>query len=212
MPRTLPLFAACALTLLFGLLGHSQDSPSLGDLARQAQKDKSSATTKKVFTNDDLSSGSGAASPKSIAGLNTGFAQGGQPATPDKQGTASSPAEDLARMESLLKMVASWDRATLVKNILQGSDVNFPGRSNWEERLFAAKQTYVSQGRVLIQQAKQLEAMAESLQGVHDPNDPRVKDMSARLQQLVQESVRTGAAFQAVVLEGKDLASQASAH
>ena len=34
--------------------GHAQDTPSLGDLARQAQKEKAKDPPKKVFTNDDL--------------------------------------------------------------------------------------------------------------------------------------------------------------
>ena len=206
MPRSLHLFAACALALIFCLPGHGQDSPSLGDLARQAQKDKSNAPAKKVFTNDDLPSSSGLGS----SGPGAGLGQAGQLATPSKQGTASSPSQDLERMESMLNQVDSLDRATLVKNVLQGADSDFPGRSKWEERLFAAKHVYVSQGRALLQKAKQLEASTESLQGIQNPNDPRVKDMNSQLQQLAQEATRTGAAFQAVILEGRDLATQSS--
>ena len=92
MPRSLHLFAACALALIFCLPGHGQDSPSLGDLARQAQKDKSNAPAKKVFTNDDLpsSSGLGSSGPSggSVGGPGAGLGQAGQPATPSKQGTA----------------------------------------------------------------------------------------------------------------------------
>ena len=54
--RQIPhLIAACAFALVFSMPGPGQDSPSLGDLARQAQKDKANnAAPKKVFTNDDL--------------------------------------------------------------------------------------------------------------------------------------------------------------
>lgn len=213
MPRNLCLFATCAMALLFCLPGHGQDSPSLGDLARQAQKDKSNAPApKKVFTNDDLPS----ASPAGLAGLvgtpGAAPAQSGQPGTPGKQAPASTPQQDLARMEAMLNAVDSLDRATLAKNVLQDLNIDFPGRSKWEERLVAAKQAYVSQGRVLLQKAKQLDAEAQSLQGNQNPNDPRLKDLTAHLQQIVQDATRTGAAFQAVMLEGRDLASQAQGH
>ena len=58
MPRTLHLLASFALAAALGLPAQGQDSPSLGDLARQAQKDKANApAAKKVFTNEDLPSG-----------------------------------------------------------------------------------------------------------------------------------------------------------
>jgi hypothetical protein len=39
-----------------------------------------------------------------------------------------------------------------------------------------------------------------------------VKEMSARLQSLTREAVQTDSAFQAIMIEGRDLASQAAAH
>jgi hypothetical protein len=214
MPRNLTLFAACALTLLFGLPGHSQDSPSLGDLARQAQKDKSNTPPKKVFTNEDLPSGSVLGSSGGGLGgsLDAGLGQSGGAAGSSKPGAAPSPLQAVERMEGLMNQLDSMDRATLVKNILQGVDTNFPGRSKWEERLYAAKQAYVSQGHDLAQKARQILAATDSLQGSHDANDPRVKQVSEQLKELVRDGVRADAAFQAVVLEGRDLASQAAPH
>src|SRR5512135_2137928 len=165
-------------------------------MERQAQKDKhkdqASKPAAKVLTNDDLPSNPG-------GGL-------GQP------GAATSPAEKLAMIETFLDRVESLDRATLVHNALQGRDADFPGRAKWEERLFAAKEAYVAQARDLIQKAKQIVASADSLKGNQDPNDPRVKEMSARLQALIRGAVRTDSAFQAVMIEGRDLAAQADAH
>jgi len=204
MARNLWLFAACALVLVFCLPGHGQDSPSLGDLARQAQKDKANANAQpmsKVITNDDI--------PSSTSfGSGPGLGRVVQPGTPGKPGTAVSPDEQLERMKSLLNELDSLDRATLAKNALQGSETDFPGRAKWEDKLFAAKQVFVSQGRDIMKRAGQLQESAKSVQDAKNPNDPRAKDLSNRLQQLVQQAVQTGAAFQAVVMEGKDLAGQ----
>jgi hypothetical protein len=57
-------------------------------------------------------------------------------------------------------------------------------------------------------------ASADSLKGagVQDPNDPRVKEMGVKLQVLIREAVRSDSAFQAVMMEGRDLAAQSAAH
>jgi hypothetical protein len=184
------------LALIFCAPGHAQDSPSLADLARQAQKNKANAPVKKVFTNDDLSSGSSTAA---------GFGS----SSPDAPRSAE---QSIRRLEALIDKIDSLDRDTLVKNALQGVDRDFPGRSAWEQRLFAAKQSYVARGRDLLQDAKQILATAETLKAVQDRNDPRVKDLTYRLQNLVRDGTHLDAAFQAVVLEGRDLAGQALGH
>ena len=218
MPRTLSVFAVCALALAVCALalavcapGRGQDSPSLGDLARQAQKDKdkSSKPPAKVLTNEDLSSSSGGVTSALGSGLGPVAPSTGTAGSP---GATPTPDESLNRLDSLLRQVDSLDRATLAHNVLQDKDINFPGRAKWEERLFAAKQTYVTQGRAMLQKARQIEASAESLKGSQDPNDPRAKDLAAKLQDLVRDGVQVGAAFQAVMMEGRDLASQDAAH
>jgi hypothetical protein len=211
LPR-LSLFATCAFALVFCLPGYAQDSPSLGDLARQAQKDKSNAPAKRVLTNDDLPPASAPGSSGLGGSLGTGLGQTGQPTTSGKSGAPSSPSQDLERLEALMNQIDSLDRATLVKNVLQGVDVDFPGRSKWEEKLYAAKLVYASQGHELVQKAKQIVASAEDLKGTQDPNDPRVKDLGNKLKELIRDGVRADADFQAVMLEGRDLASQSSQH
>ena len=104
------------------------------------------------------------------------------------------------------------DSGTLARNVLRGSDADFPGREKWEERLFVAKQAYVTQGRALLQKARQIEASAENLKGAQDPKDPRVKNMSLKLQDFVREAVQVGSAFEAVMMDGRDLAAQSSSH
>jgi hypothetical protein len=208
MPSRLSLTTACALALIFCAPGRGQDSPSLGDLARKAQKDKASKPQAKVITNDDMPSGSGGVSSE----LGGGPGRVVQPEPAGKPDEIQSPAEGLERLQSVVDQLDSLDRATLVSNALGGNDTNFPGRAKWEEKLFAAKQTFVSQNRALLQKARQLEAAAGGMKDVQDPNDPRAKSVSAKVQQLVQESQQNSAAFQAVITEGKDLAAQPAAH
>jgi predicted secreted Zn-dependent protease len=105
----------------------------------------------------------------------------------------------------------SLDRAALVRSVLEGNDSNFPGREKWEEKLFAAKQAFVAQNRAVLQQVKQIEAAAQGMKNVQDANDPRVKSISAKLQELVQETQQNTAAFQAVMSEGQALAARAGA-
>jgi hypothetical protein len=216
MARSLILIVACALSLFTFASARAQDSPatspSLGDLARQAQKDKdknkASKATAKMLTNDDLSAGSGGASST----LGGGLGQTAQPTSGGKPGADPSPAEKLAMLEAVVDRVEGLDRATLVRNVLNSNDIDFPGRAKWEERLFAAKETYVTQARDLIQKARQIVASADSLKGNQDPSDPRVKEMGARLQALTRDAVQTDSAFQAIMIEGRDLASQSAAH
>ena len=113
-------------------------------------------------------------------------------------------------MEAFLDRVETIDRAALVRNVLKDKDVDFPGRSQWEERLLAARDAYVVQSRDLIRKARQIVAAADELKDRPDPNDPRLKEMGARLQILIRDAVKTDSAMQAVVIEGRDLASQPS--
>jgi len=222
MPRSLHLFAACTLALAVGfcLPGEGQDAPtpSLGDVARQAQaqkdKDKGKPPAKKVFTNDDLSSGSGSGSSSTSPGLGNVTQPGVQPGAPGKPAaaaaspsTSTAPSDQLEQIASLLGQLDSLDRATLAKNVLQGNDTDFPGRSAWEERLFAAKQAFVAQEHEITTKASQYQAASKQ-----SPTDPRAKSLSDQLDQLMQEAARSSAAFQAVATEGKELAGQSSSH
>lgn len=120
--------------------------------------------------------------------------------------------DGLDRLQSVVDQMDTLDRASLVSNILKGNTTNFPGRAKWEEKLFTAKQTFVIQCRDVLQKARQLEATAETMKDVPDPNDPRVKMIGAKLQQLIQESQQASSTFQAVIEEGKDLAALGADH
>ena len=216
MARSLILIASCALALATCASARAQDSqtptPSLGDLARQAQKDKekekANKPAAKVLTNEDLPSGSGGGT----AELASGFGQLVRPPAGSKAGADLSPSQKLDLLEAFLGQVESMDRGTLVRSVLNGKDSDFPGRDKWEERLFTARDVYVAQCRALIQKARQIVTAADSLKAPQDPNDPRVKEMTARLQSLMQDAVRTDAALQAVIIEGRDLSGQPSTH
>ena len=212
MHRNMSLVAASALALMFTLPTCAQDaSPSLGDLARQAQKDKEKANkpAAKVFTNEDM--------PSKASGASSALGGSVGQAAQTLQGSASSanvsPAQKLDQLENFVSQVAALDKATLVQNALgDKKDVNFAGRARWEERLFAAKETYVTQVRAVIDKARQIVSSADSIKGTQDPNDPRIKEMGAKLETLIRDAVQTDSGFQAVIMEGRDLASQPSGH
>ncbi|MGH9681785.1 MAG: hypothetical protein ACRD4Y_17700 [Candidatus Acidiferrales bacterium] len=208
MSRIFTLLPACALAFLFCMPGQAQDTPSLGDLARQAQKEKEkdkSNKPAKVFTNEDLATGS----DSSPSPLETGSG----PARVGAQASAApSPESQIARLSAILDLLDATDRATLVKNVMKGNDRDFPGRAEWEQRLFEAKQAYVTQGRALLAKINQIREGAEQLKGVQNPSDPRVKNLGEQMRQLVQSAVEIGASFQSVIMEGKDLATHAPTH
>jgi hypothetical protein len=219
MARSLNLIVACALALVTFAPARAQDSPpsspSLGDLARQAQKDKNrdrdSATKPagKVFTNDDLPSSSGGVS--TVLGAALGGGSGA--ASPGQAGPNPSPAETFAQLDKFVDRVESVDKATLVRSVLkEKSNVEFPGRAAWERRLFAARDAYVVQARAVLQKGRQILASAGSLKGTQDPNDPRVKEINGELQTFARDAMQTDAGLLAVINEGRDLASQPSAH
>ncbi len=187
-----------------------QPQPSLGDVARQARKDKekNKAQAKAVITDDTLPSSKGLGG---LAASDLGSSQGSGDA-----GSAMARALDrVNEAEANLKKLDALDRATLAKAVLLDNDVDFPNRRNWEDRLFAAKEHYVSHGRELIGELKQMVADRRTQQaspggqGKMSPDDPRAKEMIRKVQEIVQDAVRTESAYQAVVVEGWDLAKQA---
>jgi len=186
----------------------SQDQPppqpSLADIARQARKDKekNAAKPKTVITDENLPSNKG------LGGLgDLGSSQGGV--------DSNAMAKALAKVEEAetgLRQLESLDRATLAKAVLLDNDVDFPNRRAWEDKLFAAKEHYVSHEGELVAELKQIVSQVQSQQGSQgklDPNDPRAQQMKSRLLEIVQDALRTEQGYRAVVMEGWDLAKQA---
>src|SRR3984893_18977270 len=105
----------------------------------------------------------------------------------------------------MVTKIDSMDRAALAKAVLEGVDIDFPGRSKWEQKLYAAKLVYVSEGHELIQRAKQFTASAKSLQGNKNPDDPRVKNLTMKFEEIVRDGVRADASLQPHRLERRRL-------
>ena len=202
------------LTLL-APLGHAQDQsqdpaqtqppPSLADVARQARKDKekNAPKPKAVITDEDMPSSKG------LGGL-AGDLGGGSQSGVDNNAMAKALAK-VEEAEASLRKLESLDRATLAKAILLDNDVDFPNRRGWEDKLYAAKEHYVSHEGQLIVELKQMVSQIQSWQsqGKLDPKDPRTQQMKSRLMEIVQDAIRTEQDYRAVVMEGWDLAKQA---
>src|SRR5260370_27751156 len=126
---------------------YAQDQPSLGDVARQARKDKekNTAQRKTVITEDSLPSS------KALGGL-------GDLSSSKNVGDGSAMAkglEALDRAETVLNKLDPMDRATLSKAALLDNDVDFPNRPRCEDKLYSAKQQYVSHGQELFRAMRQ---------------------------------------------------------
>jgi hypothetical protein len=202
------LFAASLLAAL-PICAQEAEQQSLGDIARQARKakedhEKTTAKPAKVFNEDNFhSSGAGKADLAQLASPT---------ASPAERMVAARRA--IARGEQLLNALDPMTRTTLAGTALQGQNNDFPGRRAWEEKLFAAKEHYVSHGRDLFRETKALINNMEALtsSGKANPSDPRMTEISHRALQLMQDANKTDADFQAIVLEGQDLAKRSANH
>jgi len=184
----------------------AQTQPSLADIARQTRKDKerNAAKPKTVVTDDNLPSRSGLGG-LSVADLGDSQASGsGDPMAK----AAARLQEAQAGLDKLDKM----DRVTLAKTVLLDHDVDFPNRRNWEDKLYAGKERYVSHERELVTELKQIMDQVHSMssQGASklDPNDPHAQQLKNRLMDIIQDAIRTEQVYRAVVMEGWDLAKQ----
>jgi hypothetical protein len=198
MPRSLSLIAACLLALVFCSPGRGQDSRSLRETANQSQNNKDGKPPAKAIPNTNIN-------PVS-AGISSALGAGA------KHDGDRGADESLEKLQAMLNQIASMDRATLVRNVLGGPPPNSPGLAKWEDNLFAAKQTFVSQSRDALRKERQLQDSVEEMKGGPDPNDPRVKTIVAKLQDIMQETQQANAAFQAVITQGKGFAGPNGKH
>jgi hypothetical protein len=201
----------------------AQQPASLADVARKyreekAAKEKSGAPQGVVYTNEGvLPKGAGDAfgfwtPPSGNPASGTGAKKGAQ---------RSISAEDMASLDKaegkldqamqVLNSLAAVDRATLAYAVLEGNNADFPGRKQWEDRLMAGRDYYVSHGRQLIQMMSQSMAYAKSL-ATAEPDltesDPRVQALMARMKALTTDSQKTGEDFKRLVEEGQALAKR----
>jgi hypothetical protein len=187
-----------------------QDQPpsSLGDIARQARKDKEkNASRPKAVITDDSFSPSKSAGGLGLSDIGSSESAG----TGDKLASAMAKVDEA---EAALKKLDSFDRATLAKAVLMDNDVDFPNRRVWEDKLYAAKGQYVSHEHDLIVELRQIVGQVQLMQasqggGKLDPKAPGVAQLKSRLSDIIQEAVRTEQDYRAVVTEGWDLAKLA---
>jgi hypothetical protein len=210
MTRKLILMALLAAVPLTTVHAQDQDQQqSLGDIARQARKakeDQSKTVTasKGVITEDSLPSRHSTGLSGSATANNTNKGN----ASAEEHFAAASA--DFDQYEQALNEIDPMNRSELAKCVLDGNSAEFPGRSAWEEKMFAAKQTYVAHGREMLRQARQLIDQGKSLAA--SEKTPEVKTQALQLQgriaSLMQDASRSEQAFQAVVGEGQQLANQ----
>jgi ElaB/YqjD/DUF883 family membrane-anchored ribosome-binding protein len=94
--------------------------------------------------------------------------------------------------------------------VLEGNDVDFPGRRVWEEKMFIAKEHYVAHSRQLLDEMKDLMQNAQAMQGGSATADgPQAQGLLSRAQSLLSDAQSTEAAFKSVMQEGIDQAKQA---
>jgi hypothetical protein len=204
----------------------TQDTqPSVADAARAAaaakkDKDKSN-TAKTVITEDSLGSGASATSKGAAAGANaaagTTSASGSNAAGDASGGAANSASLDAAwarlqATEATLDRFEPLGKSEVATTVLGGNTSDFPGRAEWEEKMYAEKTTYVARSRQLIQAMKEaLLMMAQMNSGDQklSSHDPKVTSLTRKTTQLMQLAQQTEAEFQGVVSEGRALAARA---
>jgi hypothetical protein len=223
----LAVLVAAGAAGLVAPCGFAQDAqPSVADAARAAaaaKKDRDkAAASKTVITDDSLGSGAVATSKNAGGAGTAGTAQGSAStsgaAAGDGAGGGMNSASLDAAWERLQATEASLDRlepmgkSEVATTVLGGNSADFPGRADWEEKLYAEKTAYVTRSRQLIA------AMKETLLGMAQMNsgdqklsakDPKVIALTRRTTQLMQLAQRTETEFQGVVSEGRNLAQAA---
>ncbi len=197
----------------------AQDAqPSVADAARAAaaaKKEKSSAT-KTVITDDSLGSGASMTS-KAAGDGSAAVSTAGAASASDAGGGPNSASLDeawarLQATEASLDKLEPLGKSEVATTVLGGNTTDFPGRAEWEEKMYAAKTTYCARSRQLIAAMKEaLLRMAQMSSGDHklSSRDPQVTSLARKTGQLMQLAQKTEAEFQGVISEGRQLAAQA---
>ena len=192
------------------------DQPSVADAARAAaaakkDKDKSSAA-KTVITEDSLGSGAAVTSKSATGGTTSGSSAAGH-AGGDFVNLASLKEawSRLQATEGQLNQFEPLGKAEVSATVLGGYTGDFPGRAEWEDKMYSEKTVYVARSRQLIAAMKEaLQQMAQMSVGDQklSSSDPKVVALGKRTAQLMQMAAKTEGEFQDVVSEGRELAKQ----
>jgi hypothetical protein len=211
---------AAGAAILAAPCGYAQTQdaqPSVADAARAAaaaKKDKDkAAASKNVITDESLGSGA-VVSSKDGAAVAAGAASGS--GSGDAGGGANSAALDgawarLQATEASLERLEPMGKSEVATTVLGGNTSDFPGRAEWEEKMYAEKTTYSARSRQLIAAMKEaflrMAAMNSGDQKVTSSNDPRVVSLTRKTTQLMQLAQKTEQEFQGVIAEGRQLAA-----
>jgi hypothetical protein len=211
MSRKLLFIALLAAVPFPPLRAQEQDQQqSLGDIARQARKAKedrakASPPAQVVITEDSLPTRRTVGLPNAAA-----------PDRPDASAADhfAEASADFDDAERSLNELQPLDRDELAKVALPGQNADFPGRRAWEDKLFVAKQGYISHGRVLLREARGLldEIKSLSTNEKTPASKSKMQELSLRLRQVMQDSLQTEANFQAILVEGQKLANQSTSN
>lgn len=211
---------AAGAAMLTAPCGFAQEAqPSVADAARAAaaakkDKDKNGAA-KMVITDDSLGSGAVVSSKTAGSGAAAGASTSATPGEASGGVNAASLDEAWARLqatEASLDRLEPLGKSEVATTVLGGNSADFPGRAEWEEKLYAEKTTYCARSRQLIQAMKEaLLRMAQMNSGDQklSSHDPQVTSLARKTGQLMQLAAKTEAEFQGVVSEGRALAAQA---
>jgi hypothetical protein len=215
---------AAMLTAPCGFAQTQDAQPSVADAARAAaaarrDKDKNS-TAKTVITDESMRSGA------AVTSKATGDGAASAGTAPVASGSASGDASGggmnsasldeawgrLQATEASLDKLEPLGKSEVATTVLGGNSADFPGRAEWEERMYAEKTTYVARSRQLIAAMKEallrMAAMNTGDQKVTSSNDPKVVSLTRKTGQLMQLAQKTEAEFQGVISEGRALAGK----
>lgn len=206
------------LTAPCGFAQTQDGQPSVAEAARAAaaaKKDKDKAAPKTVITDESLGLGAAVSSKPAAAGASGAAAESG---SKDAGGAINSASLDAAwarlqATEASLDRLEPMGKSEVATTVLGGNTSDFPGRADWEEKMYAEKTTYCARSRQLIQAMKEallrMAAMNSGDQKVTSSNDPKVVSLARKTTQLMQLAQKTEGEFQGVISEGRTLAAQA---
>jgi hypothetical protein len=124
--------------ILPGMIGPAKDlnaEPSLGEIARKTRANQKSSVTKNVYTDDDVVHGSGI----------------------DGKATSPSPEDFRSKVGRAQKAIDLWKEKT-PRELSDGAvgQNQFPGRDNWEERLYQQKEKMITAAQACLIAAQRL--------------------------------------------------------
>jgi hypothetical protein len=153
------------------------------------------------------SGGASATGGASAAGATAGDAGGGM-----NSASLDEACGRLHATEASLDKLEPLGKSEVATTVLGGNSADFPGRAEWEEKMYAEKTTYCARSRQLIAAMKEaLLRMAAMNSGDQKLSsmDPKVVSLSRKTGQLMQLAQKTEAEFQSAIREGQSLAAQA---